>query len=87
MWKRQREASQNHGPVYGDEHKVQQHGCHYDEDDVLEGLLHEAVVRRAQLHPHDDQQRAVIQQAHGDSMAGHPSTDRLEQIPDSLRRT
>jgi hypothetical protein len=31
---------------------VQQHGGQDDEHDVLEGLLHEAIVRGAQLDPH-----------------------------------
>jgi hypothetical protein len=64
---------------------VKQHGGDDDEHDVLEGLLDEALVRGAELDPHDHQQGAVIEQAHRHSVAAHPPSHWLHQVPYRLK--
>ena len=78
-------GAQDQRPVDGHEDEVQQHGGDDDENDVLEGLLHDLVMRGAQLDPHDDQQRAVVEQAHGHAVARNPPGDGRYCVSHGLR--
>lgn len=75
------------GPIDSYKDKVQQHSGNDDNDDVLEGLLEQALVRRAQLDPHNHDERPVVQQAHRHPVVGHPPGQWGDELPDDLRRT
>lgn len=44
-------------------------------------------MRAAQLDPHNDQQRAVVEKAHGRSVAADPFAHRPDQVPHHLQIT
>ena len=75
------------GPIDSHEAKVQQHGGDDDNDDVLEGLLEQALVRGAQLDPHNHNERPVVQQAHRHPIVGHPPGQGGDQLTQNLHST
>ena len=79
-----RGASRDQRPIDGHKDKVQEDCANDNQHDVLEGLLEDLPVRGAQLNPHDDYERPIVQEAHRHSVAGHPLPNRRYQLPDNL---